>query len=274
VPLQQGAARPALFCIHPAGGAVFCYLPLAAALGRDQLVYGLQAKGLERGEEVARSVEDMAQDYLVEIRAAQPTGPYHLLGWSFGGLIAYEIACRLQAAGEEVALLALLDTALYQPEADADGITDASIIETLIDVLGLEKIMPGAVDAIDDLDSFVDAARHSGVWPADFSAAEAARIVELFKINVRQSYAYAPPAYRGPLVLFRALATPGENDRYFDWSAKVSGKLRVVPLSCTHNHVPFEPNAADIAAVLRPLLDAGRRPQEAPIRRRSARTPS
>jgi thioesterase domain-containing protein len=223
------------------------------------MVYGLQAKGLERGEAPARSVEEMASDYVAEIRAVQPTGPYHLLGWSFGGLIAYEIACRLQAEGQEVALLALLDTALWQPDADIDAITDASIIETLIDVLGLEKIIPGASLTINDLDSFVDAARHSGVWPADFSVTEAARIVELFKINVRQSYAYVPQRYRGGVVLFRAMQNPGDNDRYFDWSDKVAGELSVVPLSCTHNHVPFGPNAADIATVLRPLLQAGRR---------------
>ena len=258
VPLQQSARQPPLFCIHPAGGAVFCYLPLATALGRGQAVYGLQATGLEPGEPAARSVEQMAGDYLDEIRAVQPVGPYHLLGWSFGGVIAYEMACQLQAAGEKVALLALLDTPLYQPEASGDEVTDASIIAALIDVLGLEKIMPGASRAITDVDSFVDAARHSGIWPADFSTAQAAGIIELFKLNVEQGSRYVPGRYRGPLLLFRAMETPGDNDRYFDWSPKVEGTIDIVPLPCTHNRVPCEPHASTIARAVRPRLDAAR----------------
>jgi thioesterase domain-containing protein len=213
----------------------------------------LQASGLEPGEQPARSVEQMASDYIREIRQAQPSGPYHLAGWSFGGLIAYEIAARLQAMGEEVALLALLDTALQQPDDD-DDITDASIIETLIDVLGLEKVLPGATQAITDLDSFVAAARLSGLWPADFSAAQAAAILALFKLNVVQANSYVPGLYRGDVVLFRAMATPGDNDRYFDWSRLVDGDLTTVRLACTHNQVPFEPNTAEIARVLRPRL--------------------
>jgi len=272
VPLQRGSDGPPLFCVHPAGGAVFCYLPLAAALGRAQTVYGLQAKGLEPGEIAARSVEEMGRDYAAEIRRAQPQGPYHLVGWSFGGLIAYEIACRLAAEGERVALLGLLDTALCQPEAATAEVTDKSIIETLIDVLGLEKIIPGVSQAITDLAGFVDAARLSGVWPADFSAAQAAGIVELFKINVRQSFAYRPGRYRGDLVLFRALDNPGDNDRYFDWSGKVDGRIRVVPLACTHNRLPLEPNAAAIARILRAEL---RRARSAPtLSRRCGRIPS
>ncbi len=256
VPLQQSKLRPALFCVHPAGGAVFCYLPLAAALGRQQAVYGLQATGLDPGEVAAGSIEQMARDYLDEIRAVQPSGPYHLLGWSFGGLVAYEMACQLQDIGEEVALLALLDTPLHQPESDGAEITDASIIATLIDVLGLEKIIPGVTRAITDLDSFVDAARHSGVWPADFSTVQAAAIIELFKLNVEQGSRFRPGRYRGSLLLFRATATPGDNDRYFDWSPKIEGEIRVVPLPCTHNRVPHEPHVGDIARALRPFLTA------------------
>jgi len=258
VPLQPGRRKPPLFCIHPAGGAVFCYLPLAAALGPDQPVYGLQARGLEPGERTATSVEQMAAQYLEEIRTLQPTGPYHLLGWSFGGLIAYEMGRQLQTQGERVALLALLDTALEQPDLGDAEVTDASIIETLIDVLGLEKIIPGATHAITDLNGFVEAARRSGVWPKDFSTEHAARIIELFKLNVAQGRLYAPARYDGDILLFRAVANPEGGD--FDWSAKAIGEIRIVPLLCSHNHLPFEPHATVIADVLRPLLLPSARP--------------
>jgi len=186
-------------------------------------------------------------------RAAQPTGPYHLLGWSFGGLIAYEIACQLQASGAEVALLALLDTALEQPEGEVE-ITEASVIETLIDVLGIEKILPDASKAVRNLEDFIAIARRSGIWPADFSVAHAAAIVELFKINVEQSYHYVPGRYRGRVLHFRAAHNPENTDRYFDWSEKVEGEIMTISLPCTHNRVPFEPQASHIARVLLPLL--------------------
>src|SRR5262249_12665618 len=177
-PLQAGGIGAPLFCPPPAGGAVFCYQPLAAALGRDQPVYGLQARGLEPDERAATSIEQMAAQYLAEIRMLQPAGPYHLLGWSFGGLVAYEVARQLQAEGERVPLLALLDTALEQPDTAEAEVSDQSIIETLIEVLGLEKIIPDAAPDITDLDGFVEAARQSGIWPRDFSTVQAARIIE------------------------------------------------------------------------------------------------
>ena len=81
-------------------------------------------------------------------------------------------------------------------------------------------------------------------------------LVELFKLNAEQGSRYLPRAYGGSLLLFRAMETPGDNDRYFEWSAKVAGDVRVVPLPCTHNHVPLEPHIGEIARVLRPLLAA------------------
>jgi thioesterase domain-containing protein len=252
VPLQPGRVEAPLFCIHPAGGAVFCYQPLAAALDQDESVYGLQARGLEPEERAATSVEQMAAQYVAEIRMLQPTGPYHLLGWSFGGLVAYEMARQLQAEGERVALLALLDTALEQPDLADSEVSDKSIIETLIDVLGLEKIIPDAACAIANLDEFVEAARQSGIWPTDFSTVQAARIIELFKLNIAQGRTYVPGGYDGDILLFRALDNPEGGD--FDWSAKTTGNVRLVPLATTHNRVPFDPNARVIADVLRPLL--------------------
>jgi len=75
----------------------------------NQPVYGVQARGLARTEPLPGSVEEMAADYLEQIRTVQPAGPYHLLGWSLGGRIAQAMATMLEAEGEEVGLLALLD---------------------------------------------------------------------------------------------------------------------------------------------------------------------
>ena len=79
-------------------------------LAPDYPLYGLQSQGLDGVSEPLHSIEEMAERYLQEIRAVQPTGPYYLGGYCLGGTVAYEMAQRLQAAGEEVALVAMLDT--------------------------------------------------------------------------------------------------------------------------------------------------------------------
>jgi aspartate racemase len=109
VPLQQGGNRRPFFCIHAAGGNVLEYHDLARLLGSDQPFYGLQAQGLDGNKPPHTTIAEMASHYLKEIRDVQPEGPYLLGGRSSGGTIAFEMACQLQAAGEEVGLLALLD---------------------------------------------------------------------------------------------------------------------------------------------------------------------
>ncbi|WP_159058711.1 amino acid adenylation domain-containing protein [Streptomyces caeruleatus] len=110
LPLRTTGHLPPLFCVHPSGGLAWPYAGLLGGLDPDRPLYGLQARGLARpGEALPSSVEEMAADYLDRIRSVQPAGPYHLLGWSLGGLIAHELAVQAQAQGEEVALLALLD---------------------------------------------------------------------------------------------------------------------------------------------------------------------
>jgi amino acid adenylation domain-containing protein len=106
VPLQPGGSRPPFFCVHGAAGQVLCFRALAQGLRPDQPFYGLQA--IESEGAPAR-VEDLAGRYITEIRSVQPHGPYCLGGYSFGGVVAFEIARQLQDEGEEVALLALLD---------------------------------------------------------------------------------------------------------------------------------------------------------------------
>ncbi|OXM68369.1 non-ribosomal peptide synthetase [Amycolatopsis vastitatis] len=109
LPLRAGGNRPPLYCVHASGGLSWNYAPLLRSLPQNQPVYGVQARGLARSEPPAASVEEMAADYVRQIRALQPSGPYHLLGWSLGGRIAQEMAALLEAVGEQVGLLALLD---------------------------------------------------------------------------------------------------------------------------------------------------------------------
>ena len=110
VPITAGGSRPPLFLVHGAGGNVLLYRDLANRLGADQPVYGLQAHGLDGLLAPLTRIEDMAERYVTEVRTLQPEGPYHLGGYCLGGVVALEMARRLMEQGEEVALVAMLET--------------------------------------------------------------------------------------------------------------------------------------------------------------------
>lgn len=110
VPLNQASAgAPRLFCVHPGGGTLFGYYPLARALEATWQVDGLLCRSFVEPTWRDSSLEQMAQDYVQAIRRVQPQGPYHLLGWSLGGALAVEMARLLREAGEPVAFLGLVD---------------------------------------------------------------------------------------------------------------------------------------------------------------------
>lgn len=110
VPIQPEGFEPPFYCIHGVGGNVVEYSQLAKHLGPNQPLYGIQAQGLDGKRPRHSSVEEMAQYYIDEIRKFQPQGPYYLGGSSFGGVVAFEMACQLRLQGEMIGLLALFDT--------------------------------------------------------------------------------------------------------------------------------------------------------------------
>ncbi len=109
VEIQPNGSQPPLFCIHPLGGEILCYRNLALHLG-SQSVYGLQPQGLDGKQPPLTRVEDMASHYIQEIQTIQPNGPYFLAGYSFGGIVAFEMAQQLHKQGEKVDFLVMLDT--------------------------------------------------------------------------------------------------------------------------------------------------------------------
>jgi thioesterase domain-containing protein/acyl carrier protein len=107
IPIRSSGTLPPLFCVHGAAGGVFAYREAAELLGQDQPVYGIMLVGRPI-ERVPRSVEAMADRYIEEIRTVQPAGPYRLAGYSFGCLVAYEMARRLAEGGDGVDFVGLV----------------------------------------------------------------------------------------------------------------------------------------------------------------------
>ncbi len=104
-------SRP-LFCLHPSGGIVFCYQPLAKKLGPHARTYGVMHKGFANKDANPQGWAEMIDDYSAQIIDKQPYGPYRLMGWSLGGAIAMDVAAHLERQGHEVAFLGLVDTTL------------------------------------------------------------------------------------------------------------------------------------------------------------------
>jgi oxalate---CoA ligase len=110
VPLRAKGTRPPFFCVHGVSGHVIHMRGLARHLGEEQPFYAIQSVGLDGRRAPLSRIEDMAAHYIAEMRWCQPRGPYYLGGYSMGAWVAFEMAHQLHAAGERVALLALIDS--------------------------------------------------------------------------------------------------------------------------------------------------------------------
>ncbi|WP_158240647.1 non-ribosomal peptide synthetase [Telmatospirillum siberiense] len=143
LPLRAGAKDLALFCIHPVVGLSWAYGGLLRHLGGECAVYGLQARGIGGDKRLPESLEEMADDYLAQIRQVQPRGPYHLLGWSLGGVVAFAIAQRLRSAGEQVAFLTLLDAYPFIRQSVDQEPEEAVLAKAALRFLGYEPNVLG-----------------------------------------------------------------------------------------------------------------------------------
>jgi thioesterase domain-containing protein len=217
------STRPPLFCVHPAGGNVLSFVPLADALGPDQPLYALQSRGLEGDEEPLTRVEDMAARYLAEVRAAVPHGPYSLAGWSFGGLVAFEMARQLRRQGEEVALLALLDTrAPGTGDGPAEDVFDDDAF-WLADVAGFLSRLAGRESAVTyeelrqvepaaQVGLFVARLKEIDFLPPGAGEDQVRRLLLVYKANVRAAAAYEGGPYPGRVTVLRAAEEERQDD--------------------------------------------------------------
>lgn len=136
LPLRAEGSDAPLFCIHPVVGLGWSYANLLRHLPAEVPVYALQSPGL-RGGDAPPSIEAIAAEYLAQIRRIQPSGPYRLLGWSLGGLIAHAMAAQLRAHGEQVTLLAMLDAYPFVTEGNG-AVDEAAQALAALHFLGIE----------------------------------------------------------------------------------------------------------------------------------------
>ncbi len=273
VPIKPGGAKPPFYCVHGVGGNILEFLDLAKYMDEDQPFYGLQAIGLDGKRPIEDlTVEQMASRYIAEIRAFQPCGPYYLGGSSFGGLVAYEMAQQLRAAGQEIGLLAFFDT---------NG-------------PGYPRLLPTTTVWKHKLDWWCDrVALHWGnLWASSgrqkltYVREKSQRwrkqlrwkrqrhwdrvrermgqvfwphaIKQVRMIGYRAATTYEPKLYAGRATLFRATEQPRGiyEDRTLGWEPLVQGGLKIYDTPGHHGAIVREPRARALARQLTDALNA------------------
>ena len=204
VPVNAGGSRVPLICFHPVGGNVLCYRELAEALGADQPVYMVQSYGLEEGQPLHPSVEAMTGAYLAAIRGVVPDGPVALAGWSFGGLLAWEAACRLQRFGVDVRAVMVLD-GVAVPEVVRDLLRkdEADYLAALFDEMGMSTPNAAAADLRAAARSDPGAGKGGHFLPDGMDHAGMRRLMALFQNNGLAAVRYRPRPFDGKLLLVR-----------------------------------------------------------------------
>jgi thioesterase domain-containing protein/acyl carrier protein len=236
LPLRATGSAEPLFCVHPAAGIAWVYASLLPHLDEDRPVYGLQTPGLQPGASTPEDIDGLAAYYVRRIRAIQPHGPYHLLGWSFGGNVAQAMAGALRAAGERVALLALLDAYPADPDDDRGDLGERQALAAVLESLG-------GADALSTVD-----------------ADTVSVIRSVFTTHVAMRRSHVPPAYDGDVVFFEAtLDKPGDAPTPHAWDPYLRGAVEHHAVPCTHGGMTRPEPLTAIAAVLAARLDPSRR---------------
>ncbi|MCU7728822.1 amino acid adenylation domain-containing protein [Actinoplanes sp. KI2] len=240
--LRRGPDRPGLFCLPPSLGLSWGYFGLAGELAADRPVYGLQARGLDDPAPLPGTLMAMAADYAEQIRAVQPDGPYHLLGYSIGGNIAQAVASVLQEQGHEVGLLAVLDARPGDPGQPGlpverqRALTGADILATMSDDAGGDP---------DDRGSEADQrARALAVLRREVSGIAAERHLDVMINSVRVVTGHRPRPYKGDLLL---IVSAGGGALAEAWAPYVDGRIELVRLDCGHHDLLTAEPVARIA---------------------------
>jgi thioesterase domain-containing protein/acyl carrier protein len=247
LPLRSSGTLTPLFCIHPGGGLSWCYSGLMRHLPSEHPIFGLQARAITQPQMAPQTIEEMAADYLEAIRKIQPQGPYNLLGWSFGGLVAHAIATWLQEHGETVALLALLDSYptngnghLHNGGALDDGKLLADQLKALgyyageepLSIAGALNILRGKRDILSNLEEH-----------------HVSAILQVMKHSSRLADNFLPQRFDGDMLLFTATQddpAPSADS----WKSYVRGRIVIHRVDCEHVQMMRPDALAKIGSVL------------------------
>jgi acetoacetyl-CoA synthetase len=263
VPMRAGRGRP-IFIFHTITGSVMECLTLAGTLQSERPVYGLQARGLDGDEAPQRRVEEMASLYIGQIRALQPEGPYALVGYSFGGLVAFEIAQQLVAMGEKIELLGLLDTLVderFLPLRAWMGLqlrVFARRWDEFLSLSGRDRITyvkRKTFAVVDRIGERLGRPSRRRTFDTEGMPPTLQRVRESMTTAMTM---YQPRHYSGgPILYMRAtVRDETEGDSLATWKRVAKRGLEILPVRGLHTDLVVEPQLAVVAEALARRLPA------------------
>ncbi|HKT03795.1 MAG TPA: thioesterase domain-containing protein [Rugosimonospora sp.] len=255
--LAEGAGRRPLFLVHAVGGTTFGYVALARELSGTFRTYGIEADDPANGTAPATGLHDMVTRYTDAIRRVCPAGPFGLGGWSLGGLVAFEIARRLQSDGETVAPLVLIDTAThYVRPADPD-IGPAFVVDVARsmgwDGTGFAGDRDGGLARL--AQRLAGQGTGPGDGPTDPGTVRAhlERRFRVYDSLMRAVDGYRPTgSVRADAVVACAARSPNTAE---DWCAAIDGTVRLLHLSADHYRCLTPPYVRQLADAIRAKFD-------------------
>ncbi|GAA1229138.1 hypothetical protein GCM10009676_09530 [Prauserella halophila] len=235
LPLRSGGDENPLFCIHPASGFSWSYAGLIRHIDPAVPLYGLQSAGLAADEPLPPTVPDMAARYVDEIRRVRPEGPYRILGWSFGGIVAHEMAYQLERAGERVELLAMLDSF---PKSDAEradttDIDERELYEALLDLAGYDPSIVG--EGVLDRARITEMLREQGGILGEITERELGALYHVYGNNTALAREFVPSTISSDVVLFVATDDETEPDMQHRWTGHITGTVTRIDVPSRHN---------------------------------------
>jgi thioesterase domain-containing protein/acyl carrier protein len=273
VAIQPQGTRPPLWLVHGVGGGMFWgYTNLSRYLGTEQPVYALKSRVLEGGDEFDR-IEDMAAAYVKELRAFQPHGPYFLGGYCFGGDVAYEMARLLEAQGQRVALLALMNCAPPNSSYARIRWTPAFMVRFLANFCSWAAVFAQWTSR-QRRDFFRWKTRSLRTKmtrlfarilgrPAEVAMEELVDLSayppeqrRVWEIHIRALLDYHPQRYAGHVALFRSRGHPlvCSFDPQYGWGELATGGVTVKIVPGAHESILEEPHVRVVAKELQKLL--------------------
>ncbi|MFF5176366.1 amino acid adenylation domain-containing protein [Micromonospora sp. NPDC000089] len=222
-PIRAAGSRTPLFCMHSGGGLSWVYSGLLRHLDADIPLYGLQSLAMTSSGRRPGTLVEMARDYVRHIRSVQASGPYQLIGWSLGGVLAHEAAVQLQEAGEEVSLLGILDTNMTFDEAVARTPMPEEHL----------RYEPGDPDVVAEQIRELSGGTVPTLALLHGDEQRLALSAYLYHREIRKRH--VPRVFRGDVLFFRATADKGELiPAHRTWGPYVRGQFQELHLDCGH----------------------------------------
>ncbi|QFS52514.1 type I polyketide synthase [Nostoc sphaeroides] len=265
VEIQKYGDKTPFFCIHPIGGNVLCYVELARCLGTNQPFYGLQAPGLDGETKPLTQIEEMAAYYLEALRVVQPHGPYFLGGWSFGGIVAFEMAQQLQQKGQQVAQLILIDS--WAPIFDRKPLEadSAALLAWFAKDLGgrFGKKLAVTIEDLkflepkEQLNYVVAQAKKANIMPENNGISQIRRLLDLCIINLKAERNYVPQLYPNKIILFTTHEqVEGITNEWTRGWVTIAKDVEAHIIRADHYSIIREQNAQILAEKMKPYLSS------------------